>query len=87
MSKHKFCVTGHAEFFTRAGFNPRVAASQFVLTATCYAFHDLGCASVEGEGAWQNHADRFFSAVGVADAVADALAVKVDVGLGGDGDV
>src|SRR5690606_18025354 len=50
------------------------------------AFHDFGRAGVESERGRQDDADGFLGAIGELDAVADALAVEVDVGLGGDGD-
>src|SRR5690606_23710974 len=54
--------------------------------ASGHAFHDLGRAGVEGERGGEDDADRLRRAVGELDAVADALAVEVNVGLGGDGD-
>ena len=65
---------------------PRRLALQADTAAACHAFHDFRCAGVEGERGRQDDADRFLRAVGELDAVADALAVEVDAGLGGDGD-
>ncbi len=72
-----------------AGFrtNPVVAACQFVFARTTDALHDFWCACVECQGRWKDHAHRFFGAVGQGDVVADALAIKVNVGFGGDGNL
>ncbi|MEN9373363.1 MAG: hypothetical protein RIR79_915 [Pseudomonadota bacterium] len=81
----EFGIARNAELFTCAGFHPFGCAIQQVVAATGNAFHDFRCARVEGEGGGQNHADRFFCAIGEGDAVAHAFAVKVHIGLGGDG--
>ena len=78
-------ITGHAELVAGAGADPFGAAREQVLAAARRAFHDLGRAGVEGEGGRQDHADRFLAAVGERQAVADALAVEIHVGLRGDG--
>ena len=77
----------HTEFFASFGADPVLAACQFVFARTPHALHDFGCAGVEGQSGRQNHAHRFFGAVCQHDVVADAFAIKVNVGLGGDGDV
>src|SRR5690606_25032542 len=78
-------VAGPAELVAGAGLDPGVGAGQLVLAAATDTFHDFGCAGVEGQGGGQNHANRLLRAVREGDAVADALAVEVHVGLGGDG--
>ncbi len=77
----------NAEFFAGFGTQPISAALEFVLASTAHTFHDFRCAGVEGQGGGQNHAHRFFGAIGQRDVVADALAIEVDVGLGGHGNV
>jgi hypothetical protein len=66
----------------------QVSASLDVcIRKTRHAFHDFRRAGIEGQGRREYNAHRFFGAVGQNDVVADAFAVKVDVGLGGDGNV
>ena len=80
-------VAWYAEFVAFTGRDPCIAAIEPVLTRPGHAFHDLRCAGVEGQRCRQDHADRFFGAVCTGDTVADALAIKVNVGLGCDADV
>ena len=81
----KLGLAGYAEAAACARGDPGVGAVEFVVAATGHALHDLGRAGVEGQGGRQDHADRFFSAVRQGDAVADAFAAEIDIGLGGDG--
>jgi hypothetical protein len=60
----KLAVCRHAEFLASAGFDPRIAASQFVFTRAAHAFHDFSRAGVEHQAAGQNHAGGFFRAIG-----------------------
>ena len=80
-------LTGHTEFFASFGADPFMAACQFVFARTTHTLHDFGSASVECQSGGQDHAYRFFGAVCQRDVVADAFAIEVNVGLGGDGDV
>ncbi len=75
----------HREALPGLGRQPGAAARQQVLARTAHALHDFGRTGVKSEGGGQDHADRFFAAVGQREAVADALAVEIDVGLGLDG--
>ncbi len=77
----------HTEFFASFGADPVLAACQFVFARTPHTLHDFGRASVECQSGGQDHAHRFFGAVCQCDVVADAFAIKVNVGLGGHGDV
>jgi hypothetical protein len=79
-------VARHIEFFACAGLDPFGAAVEFVFAGATHAFHDFRDASVESQGGGQDHADRQLGAVGQGQAVADAFAVKVNIGLGVDGD-
>lgn len=65
---------------------PCVAAVQFVFARTTHALHDFCSGSAKRQCSGQNHANGFLGAVGQGEAVAYALAVKVDVGLGGQSD-
>ena len=64
-----------------------MAALEFVFARATYALHDFGRAGIEVEGRGEHHTDRFFGAICQNDVVADAFTVKVDVGLGGNGNV
>ena len=77
----------YAEFFAGFGADPVMTSSQFVFARTAHALHDFRRTGVEGQRRRQDHADRQLGAIGQGQAVADALAVKVNVGLGGDGNV
>src|SRR5690606_7043115 len=52
---------------------------------TAHAFHDLGRGRAKRQRGGQDHAHRFLRAVGKGEAVAHALAVKVHIGFGGEG--
>ena len=80
-------IAGNIEFLACFGAQPIIAALEFVFARSAHAFHDFWHAGVEGEGGGEDHAHRLFGAVCQGDVVADAFSVKVDVGLGGDGDV
>ena len=80
-------IAGNIEFLARFGAQPIIAALEFVFTRSAHAFHDFWHTGVEGEGRGEDHTHRLLGAVSQGDVVADAFAVKVDVGLGGDGDV
>ena len=80
-------LTGNAEFLSSFGTQPLGTALEFVFARSAHALHDFWHAGVEGEGRGENHAHRLFGAVSQGDVVADTFTVKVDVGLGGDGDV
>ena len=80
-------VAGYAELVARASVQPGVGACQAVFAATGHAFHDFRCAGVEGERGRQHHTHGFLCAVCQRDAVADALAIEVHVGLGVDAGV
>ena len=77
----------HVELLAHRRLLPFVAAFEFVFARAAHALHDFGGAGVESEGRRENNAHRFFGAVCQGDVVANALAVKVNVGLRGDGDV
>ena len=62
-----------------------MATIEFVFTRACYAFHHFGSASVESQSGGQDDADGELGAVGRGDGVADAFAVKKNIGLGVDG--
>ena len=79
-------VAGHAELFACTGLDPLGAAVELVFARATHAFHDFRCAGVEGQGGGQDHAHRQLGAVGQGQAVADAFAVKVNIGLGVNGD-
>jgi len=78
-------LTWHTELLARFGALPFGAALEFEFARATHALHDFRRAGIESEGGGKNHAYRFFCAVGQSDVVADAFAVKVDVGLCGDG--
>lgn len=79
-------VGRNLERLTGHGLLPLVAAVQLVLAGTAHALHDLGGGRAKGQRGGQHHAHGLLGAVGQGEAVADALAVKVDIGLGGQGD-
>src|SRR5690606_10494725 len=60
---------------------PLALALQLDAAGAGHAFHDFRRAGVEGQGGRQDHADALLYAVGELDAVADALAVEIDIGL------
>ena len=78
-------IARHAELLTRRRRHPEVGACELVLAGARHAFHDFWCAGAEGQGGGQDHADGFLRTVGEGDAVAHAFAIKVHIGLGGDG--
>ena len=78
-------VARDVELLASAGLDPLGAAVELVFAEAPHALHDFRGTGVEGQGGGQDHAHRHRSAVGACQAVADALAVKVDVGLGFDG--
>ena len=80
-------LTWHVELLAQRRLLPFVTAFEFVFAGTAHALHDFGGAGVESEGRREYNAHRFFGAVCQGDVVANALAVKVNVGLRGDGDV
>ena len=80
-------VAGHAELFASRAIFPSICASEFVLAVTGHAFHDFGGGGTKGQVGGQHHTNRFFNAISGHKAVADAFAVKVDAGLGVEGDV
>ena len=80
-------LTWHVELLAHRRLLPFVAVFEFVLAGTAHALHDFGGAGVESKGRRENNAHRFFGAVSQGDVVANALAVKVNVGFGGDGNV
>ena len=86
-SNVKTGIARNAELLARFGAQPIIAAFEFVFARAAYALHDFGRARVEGERRGEHHTDRFFGAIRQNDVVADAFAVKVDVGLGGNGNV
>ena len=80
-------IARHAELVARNRRQPTRAAGQFVVTTASHAFHDFRCPGIECQNGWQNHADGLLAAIGKGDAVAHALTVEVDIGLGCDADV
>ena len=82
----EFGIAGDAERFACAGPDPLVAALEFVFAIATHTFHDLGRACAKGQSGWQNHTHREFGAIGQRQTVADAFAIKVNIGLGFDGD-
>ena len=80
-------IARDAELLAGLGAEPVVATLEFVFARATHALHDFGGACIESEGGGEHHTHRFFGAVGQKDVVANAFAVKVDVGLGGDGNV
>ena len=82
----KFCITRHMETLTCTGGEPFARTGQLVFATARHAFHDLwrNCSKYQGGG--QDNTDRFFTSVGHGEAVADTFAVKVNAGLGGNGD-
>ena len=81
----ELAVARHAKAFARADAVPLGFARQQILAATCYAFHHFGRCSAKGQFGRQNHPDRLFASIGQSQAVADAFALEVNAGLGGDG--
>ena len=79
-------VRGNVKAFASARGLPCAAAVQLVFARTTHAFHDFCSGSTKRQCSGQNHADGFLGAIGQGEAVAYALAVKVDVGLGGQSD-
>lgn len=79
-------VRRDVEALARHGLLPFIAAVQLVLAGTAHAFHDLGGGRTKGQRGRQHHTDGLLGAVGQGEAVAHAFAVKVDIGLGGQGD-
>src|SRR5690606_26441989 len=79
-------IAGHVEGFAGGVGLPFSLALHAHAAASGHAFHDLGRAGVEGERGREDDADGLLRAIVELDSVADALAVEVDVGLGGDGD-
>jgi hypothetical protein len=78
-------VARDAEFLACAGPDPVAAAVEFVFAKAAHAFHDFRRAGVEGQAGGQDYAHRQLGAIGQGQVMADAFAVKVHVGLGGDG--
>jgi len=79
-------VARNVEFFACAGLDPFVAAVKLVLARATHAFHDFRRAGIEGQSGGQDHAHRQLGAVGQGQAVTDAFTIKVNIGLGFDGD-
>ena len=86
-SNVKTGIARDAELLAGLGADPVVAVLEFVFTRAAHALHDFGGARIESEGRGEHYTDRFFGAIRQNDVVADAFAVKVDVGLGGNGNV
>ncbi len=80
----ELAVGWYAKLLTSTRANPGIGASQLVLATARNAFHNFWGAGVKGQGGGQNYADRFFSAIGQGNAVADTFAIKIHIGLGGD---
>ena len=80
-------VGGDGKLLAGVAGLPSFVASKSVLTGAGHAFHDFRCAGVEGERGRQHHTHGFLCAVCQRDAVADALAIEVHVGLGVDAGV
>ena len=83
----EFGVAGHAELVAFGLRHPGIRPGQLVFTAATHAFHDLRSAGAKRQAGGQHDADRLLGAVGQGEAMADAFAVEIDVGLGGEGDV
>ena len=80
-------IRGDMEAFACRRLLPLIAAVELVLAGAAHAFHDFCGSGAKSQGRGQNHADRLLGAVSQSEAVADALAVKVNIGLGGEADV
>lgn len=79
-------VRRHLEGLAGLGGEPLVRAVELVLAGAGHAFHDLGSGRAESQLAGQHHAGRLLRAIGQREAMADAFAVEIDIGLGGQGD-
>ena len=82
----KLCVSWNLEFLSCAGGEPLGRSRQLVFAASRNAFHDLGRNRSKYQGGGQDDAHRLFTSVGHGQAVANALAVEINAGLGGNGD-
>ena len=83
----KLRIRRHMKLLTCLAGNPRIAARQLVFAAAAHAFHDFRGSGAKSQRAGQHHTYRLFGAVGQGKAVADAFAVKVHIGSGGEGNV
>ena len=80
-------IGGDVERLARIRGLPLGAVLQTIAAAAGHAFHDFGRSRAKSQGRWQHHANGFFLAAGGGEAVADALAVKVHIGLGCQGHI
>ena len=78
-------VRWNVKALTDAGSLPFVASIELVFTGASHAFHDLCSSSSKRQRSREYHTHRLLGAIGQSKAVADALAIKVDIGLGGQG--
>lgn len=79
-------VRGDLKALASRGLFPLIAAVELVFAGAAHAFHDFCSCGAKGQRCRQHHAHRLLGAVGQGEAVADALAVKVNIGLGGEAD-
>lgn len=78
-------IGGDVKAVSCGGSLPRIAAIELVLASAAHALHDFSGRSTESQCGGQYHAYGLLGAIGQGEAVADALAVKVNIGLGGQG--
>ena len=82
----ELAVPWHAEALPRADALPYRLTGQQVFAGTRHALHDFWRRRSKSERCRKYHAHRLFAPVGHRQAVANTFAVKVNAGLGGDGD-
>ena len=73
------------EAFADAGSLPFLAAIELVFAGAAHALHDFSSGCAKGQCCRQYHAHRLLGAIGQRKAVADALAIKVNISLSGQG--
>jgi len=83
----KLGVSWDRKLLTLTRYDPLIASVKAVLARTTHALHNLGHARVKGEHGRKNHASRFFGSVSEGECMANALAIKKNVGDGVEGDV
>lgn len=66
-------------------FSHIIATRELHTAGASNTFHDFRCAGIEYQFGRQDHANRFFSAIGEDHSVRNTLAVEIDIGLLEDG--
>src|SRR5574343_1036619 len=74
-------ITRHIERLAIAIGLPFALALQLDATGTTDTFHDFRCASVEGQARRKDDTPRLLRAISKYHRVADAFAIKINIGL------